>query len=256
MNQISTLQREIYGVHEMISERTSRQRSESLPSLRRRVKALEEEHGYDRRRSSCTFLKDKVKRLPELIIARCHYRSAKNEDYDSDEEDERNGVPTVHTQHRGGQFTSDMRTVVAERHEELIDRKCELQGELYAAKQRYLDARDWFINTSSNSQLDAKKCFRYRELEEKYVGLTRKYFKLEDDINELQAMLLSFGESASAPVTVPVTVPAPVQKSGQWDMNMRRSRIWTLANASYEWGSPDDLSTKGLRGKIGASRTF
>ncbi|KAF3069655.1 hypothetical protein GL218_07948 [Daldinia childiae] len=117
-------------------------------------------------RSTC------VKRLPEIIIARCNGRSAKNEDYDSDEEDLRNGVPTTYSQHRGGQFTPDMKTTVAERHDELICRKSELQGELYTAKQRYLDARDWFIN-ASNPQWDAKKCFKYRQLEDNYVDLTR-----------------------------------------------------------------------------------
>ncbi|KAI0845430.1 hypothetical protein F5Y00DRAFT_265526 [Daldinia vernicosa] len=249
MCQISTLQREIYGIHELISESTSRQRSKSLPALRRRIKAFEEEHGCDKRHRSYTVLKDKVKRLPELIIARYNGKSAKTDDYDSDEEDRRNGVPTIHTQGRGGQFNPDMKTIVAERHGELIDRKCELQRELHAAKQRYLDARDWFVNTS-NPQWDAKKCFAYRELEDNYVDLTRKYFELEDDINELQAMLLSFGESVSVPA------PVPVQKSGHWDMNTRRSRIWTLANASYEWESPDDFSAVGSRGNIGASRTF
>lgn len=247
MNQISTLQREICGIHELLSGMASRHRSKSLPALRKRIKAFGEEHGCDKRRRSCTLLKNKVKRLPEIIFARCNCRNARNEDYDSDEEDRRNGVPTVHTQRRGGQFTSDMKTIVAERHEELIARKCELQRDLYTAKQRYLDARDPFINTS-NARWDAKKCFKYRELEDNYVDLTRKYFKLEDDINELQAMLLSFGES--------VSVPVPVRKIGNWDMNTRRSRIWTLANASYEWESPNDLSAAGSRGGIGGSRTF
>ncbi|KAI0105851.1 hypothetical protein F4814DRAFT_452233 [Daldinia grandis] len=249
MCQISTLQREIYGIHELISQRISRQRSKSLPAPRRRIKPFEEERGYDKRRMSCTLLKEKVKRLPEIIIGRCNYRSSKKEDYDSDEEDRRNGVPTTHTQRGGSQFNPDMKTIVAERNEELMDRKCELQGELYTAKQRYLDARGWFINTS-NSQWDAKKCAKYRELEENYVNLTRQYFKLEDDINELRAMLLSFGES--------VPVPAPVWESGYWDMNTRHSRIWTLANASYEWESPDEIPGlgSGSRSRIGGARTF
>ncbi|KAG4222210.1 hypothetical protein PC116_g29315 [Phytophthora cactorum] len=122
-----------------------------------------------------------------------------------------------------------MKIRVAERHQELLEHKYELRGELYTAKQRYNDARERLHGTAC-SNWDADTYRKHRELEENYLVLTRKLLELDNDLNELQAMLLSLGDGV------------PMLVDGQWDMNRRGPRIWSLDNASYEWESPDSLA--------------
>ncbi|KAI1475715.1 hypothetical protein F4774DRAFT_273613 [Daldinia eschscholtzii] len=229
MSQISTLQREIYGSCELMFVKPSRQRSKSLPILRRRRRTLEEKQAPGKRRERSASLRATVKHLHERILSGFICGSVDDDDSDSDEEDRRNTVPMVYTLRRGGEFNSDMKIRVAERHQELLEHKYELHGELYTAKQRYNDACERLHDTAC-SNWDADTYRRHRDLEENYLNLTRKLLELDNDLNELQAMLLSLGDGV------------PMLVDGQWDMNRRAPLIWSLDNASYEWESPDSLA--------------
>ncbi|KAI1465364.1 uncharacterized protein F4812DRAFT_461672 [Daldinia caldariorum] len=231
MSQISSLQREIYGSHELIFVKPSRQRSKSQPIPKRRRRLFEDEQApLDKRRERSASLKDRFKQFHERMLTHLGCKSTDDESSDSDGEDQWSLIPTIHTLRRGGKFNSVMKARVAEKHQELLECSYELRGELYTAKQRYNNAREWLYNTA-RSDWSAGTCRKYRELEDNYLNLTRKVFELDDNLNELEAMLLSFGGG----------VPVPVPVGGRWNMNRRGSRVWSLDNASYEWESPESL---------------
>ncbi|KAI1803023.1 hypothetical protein F4811DRAFT_363066 [Daldinia bambusicola] len=234
MSRISSLQREIYGSHELIFVKPSRQRSRSQPTPKRRRRFFEDEQTPPgKRRERSASLKYRVKQLHERILTRFGCKSTNDDDEgsDSDGEDQWSLVPSIHTLRRGGEFHSVMRARVADKHQELLECGYELRGELYTAKQRYNDAREWLYKTAP-ADWSADTCRKYRELEDSYLDLTRRVFEIDDDLNELEAMLLSFGGG------VPVRT---VGVEGRWNMSRRGSRVWSLDNASYEWESPGSL---------------
>ncbi|KAI8961175.1 hypothetical protein F5Y11DRAFT_241834 [Daldinia sp. FL1419] len=235
MSQISALQTEIYGLCEIIFEAPSRERGKSLAHPEKQKGSSE-----PRTRSlSCEALKDKIKQLPD-IITQCACGFVNDEDYngndsegsscsdyDSDDGYQR-VIPTIYIRRRGGEFKPEMKERVTERHGELIERRYELRGELYSVKQWYFDMREK-LSRIPRSEWDDISCFKFRKLEDTYTDLMCQVFDIDSDINELQAMLLSFGE----------TLPEP--REGQWTMGNRECRVWSAEKDSYKWETPNDF---------------
>ncbi|KAI0829547.1 hypothetical protein F5Y06DRAFT_302066 [Hypoxylon sp. FL0890] len=196
-SQISLLQREIYGDQQ---ERAFRLpcRSQSLPPLRSQSWASEDASFRPPQRSQS--LKAKVKRLPLIIpqyvtaLGEVQLGIGLDEDYDSDEEDRRNGVPITVSENRGRELTLEMMEDVFQRIEEKLEKKRELHKQLTIPKQGYLTTREWLFE-SRGVGWDAWIWLHFNILEDEYYERIDEIHKLECEIGHLETMLANFTDA-------------------------------------------------------------
>ncbi|OTA68706.1 hypothetical protein K449DRAFT_429585 [Hypoxylon sp. EC38] len=189
-SQISLLRREMYGNSQRRSLRTPR-RAQSLPPPNKqnapRVK------GESEKPQRSLSLKLRVMRLP-LIIPRHIARNAQldietwDEDYDSDEEDRRNGVPIIVVEDRGCELTSKMKTDVAQKIEQRLEKICSLQKQFRILRFIYLTVRE-FLFKSRGPDWDECMWSRFNTLEDEYCEEKDEIYELECEITHLETIL-------------------------------------------------------------------
>ncbi|KAI1209324.1 uncharacterized protein F4807DRAFT_467877 [Annulohypoxylon truncatum] len=210
------------NTHEKTSGKL-RRRCHSLPSLKILSKVREESHILGENIHRSISRSSKVKHLPSTLpqyLATVRgsrlVSQPEDEDYDSDEEDRKNGVPIIVTENRGCKFNPTMTTNVSREIREKLEKKRKLQELQAIAEPRYLQARaryferrglDWDIQVWSN----------FFRLEDNYFKITDKIYNIECEITNLEAKLSSF-----------TTNHIFNRKTGHWNIEGNGTRTWFL----------------------------
>ncbi|KAL7620564.1 hypothetical protein AAE478_009559 [Parahypoxylon ruwenzoriense] len=199
MAQVSTSRRESYGdSQERVFERRDRRRSQSVSSLGRRSWAPEREFGEILQRSAS--LISKAKRLPQ-VIPQCiqaidsHrlYKPGEDEDYDSDEEDRRNGVPITVSENRGCELTPSLKAYIFLEKAKRLDEKHRLKKLLSVQGSKYFSARkSYFECHGQNWNVSTWESFLV--LEDIYFEMVDKLRDLDFEIEHFNTALISFGD--------------------------------------------------------------
>ncbi|KAI1404370.1 hypothetical protein F4819DRAFT_483765 [Hypoxylon fuscum] len=186
MSQGSDLQKDIY---EGAQERQFQKRSRSVSSFKRQCWVEEYEHVLGQTPQRSVSLKSKVKNLPRVLhCVPVH----KDDDYDSDLEDLENGVPIFYSENQGCPFSPSMKEETSQKVEEKLKEKRHHLGELSITKKRYFTACEWYTEQKG---LDWDACIWrfFLTLEDSYMDLADEVHNLTSEINDLEAMLASFG---------------------------------------------------------------
>ncbi|KAI1413096.1 hypothetical protein F5Y13DRAFT_198847 [Hypoxylon sp. FL1857] len=192
-SQISLLQREVYGDPQEPTFKAPR-RAFSLPPLKKQSATPGEEDVPEKPHRSIS-LKSAVKRLPLIIPERVRDvqlgEGISDEDYDSDEEDRRNGVPITVGENRGGALTSEMKADVLQKIVEKQQKLCQLQCQLIIPRHRYLLARECLFE-SLGLNWHTHIWSYFNALEDEYYEKRAEVDKLECEISHLETILASF----------------------------------------------------------------
>ncbi|KAI2616168.1 hypothetical protein GGS26DRAFT_603926 [Hypomontagnella submonticulosa] len=197
MNRIESLQKEVYGDWDNRNSAPAAypQRSRSLPAIKGQTwvaKEAEYVPGKKPQRSRSVF-----EPIPEIVpycvaaIESIQRDYGADEDYDSDEEDRRNGVPVVVLEDRGREYNPLMKAKASHMIKKKLEEKHQLEERALPAKRRYLAACRW-LSVTRGRDWDARMWSFFTNLERTHDDLANKIDELEFDLNELEAILLSF----------------------------------------------------------------
>ncbi|KAI1135934.1 hypothetical protein F5Y05DRAFT_118874 [Hypoxylon sp. FL0543] len=222
-SQISLLQREVYGDHRERAFRPPR-RTQSLPPLKAQSWAPEYSSVKQPRRSLSLQVEVKGQPLviPQCVAARGELQlgiEIEGEEYDSDEEDRRNGVPITVTENRGCELTSDMKEYVSRKIDEKLEEKRQLQEQLAISSQMYLTSREWLFE-SHGVDWDARTWLGFIALEDEYYEKTDEIYTLDCEIGHLETILANFTGVGQLP-------------RGSWNVRTNGHRAWYSPDADY-----------------------
>ncbi|KAI2463129.1 hypothetical protein F4781DRAFT_417575 [Annulohypoxylon bovei var. microspora] len=229
MGRISMSLRKMYeDAHEKTSGKHFHhfhRRSYSVPSLKILNQVHEEEHVLGESPQRSISRNSKIKHpkplhhtIPQYLATVRNSRLAlrsEDEDYDSDEEDRRNGVPIIVTENRGCKFSSAMVTSVSRKIEEKQEEKCRLQKLLVEPKSKYLEARAWYFE-NRGMDWNVRMWSHFIELEDEFFKITDQIYNLECEITNLETRLSSFVDCKR------------LSPTGHWDIEEDGTRTFRI----------------------------
>ncbi|KAI1100816.1 hypothetical protein F4804DRAFT_335855 [Jackrogersella minutella] len=221
MDQIPILQQGVCGdAQEQVSGKQFQRRSNSVPTRKTRSWAPVEEYSSNKKPQRSVTLNSKVKNIPS-VIAQCVasirgsqlISNPEDEDYDSDEEDRRNGVPIIVLKNPGCKITPAMTTNVRREIQAKREEKYQLQKKIAIPKQRYFEARGYYFENRGRDWT-ARMWSYFTGIEDYYFKMADKIYDLECEIGQLETKLASFLDHDRLPSV------------GRWVVNPNGTRIW------------------------------
>ncbi|XXH02940.1 hypothetical protein Hte_009330 [Hypoxylon texense] len=170
-------------------------RSRSLPTLRSEIWTSEENFVAGGERQRRCSIRSKVRRLPDAIR---QVPCVGDIDYDSDEEDRRNGVPITFSERRGCALDPSLIEKISQNLEESLEEKRCLMELLSVTKRRYLKVCNWFSDGPGFHWNASTRHYAFA-LEDRYYQLTNEKNQLDSEISHLETMLISFESHSYLP---------------------------------------------------------
>lgn len=211
------MRKEIYGgTRGKVFQNQSHRRSRSLPTLKSDIWISEQKYVAGEEPQRNCSIKSKVKQLPDAIR---QVPCVGDIDYDSDEEDRRNGVPITFSERRGCPLSPSLIEKVSQNLQESLEEKRCLVELLSVTKRRYFKVCNWFSD-GPGFHWNASTRHYVFALEDRYYQLTSEKHQLDSEISHLETMLISFGSHKG------------ISKSGVMrDYNAGNGWVWRSSNA-------------------------
>lgn len=185
-----SLRKEIYGgFRSKVVHNKLQKRARSLPPPRRPSLVWEQEHEVERKSQHDCPIRDAVKQVPMDMLH--EVPRSRDEDYDSDEEDRRNGVPIIVLERTGCPLNPSLIEKVTHNLDEALEEKDILIKLLSITNRRYVKVCSWFSQAEGYQWNQATKHYAMK-LEDRYFQLMEEKHQLDSEISHIRTMLMSF----------------------------------------------------------------